>query len=152
MNPGLTAKQHADRANEIYAKNPDHFDFVSAISEDFCINELESSVIYELIKSAKEATQDKCQSKDTAASNYLPETPFLIADNDLVYNLRDDGIKAYGKERGQPVMVNDIEIRIVARKQSDEVKAEIAETICATLNEKYSVDPESKQSLPESSQ
>lgn len=65
---------------------------------------------------------------------YKPENNFQTVDDaSLVYSLRFTGRFREGQEE----MENDVEIRITARRLTDEQRADVARTICNTLNEKY---------------
>lgn len=66
---------------------------------------------------------------------YMPETKFAIDDN-LIYNLKQNGYR-----KGKPLMVNDMTISLGWTKGVDkELLADMAQTICDALNEKYCKD------------
>lgn len=67
----------------------------------------------------------------TIAARYEPESSF-ICDGNLVYNLRQVGWR-----EGKPEMANDVAVTIQAHHLSPEIQADIANTICAELNKKY---------------
>lgn len=67
----------------------------------------------------------------TVAARYEPESSF-VCDGNLVYNLRQVGWR-----KGEPEMANDVAVTIQAHHLSPEIQADIANTICAELNRKY---------------
>ena len=63
---------------------------------------------------------------------HKPETTFIItADSSLIYNLRADGYR-----RGQPIMVNEVQISLGCMHKK-ELREEIAKLIIDKLNDHY---------------
>jgi 5-carboxymethyl-2-hydroxymuconate isomerase len=71
---------------------------------------------------------------------YEPETEFRSnKDGTMIYNL-----KQHGWRQGEPLMINDVYLNVSQQILQGEVRdsetvKEIAEAVCAFLNEKYPV-------------